>query len=196
MDDSRRLRLLAEGEIRTYSLPMGDLLEAAADTMGRNLTYQDWAALFSAESYGRIFSEFPADISYVDELIARSKRFQQGGDGASAEAAISEATRQVILNPAVDAARSVVISGLEQGYAGAILPAADHNVFLLPYSVEMRDLRVRARAAAGKYEEAIDDFKYVVENSLDPEIRTARSTWVSLLLNQQEIPVAQLMSGH
>jgi hypothetical protein len=190
--DSSHLLILVDGEIRRISLTSAGLIDSAANIVGRNLAWEAWREAFPSDPYAKVFPHYPVEVSYIDELIARARRLGVEGRRAEAATALSRAAEYAIETKSTSAAMAVTKVGILIGDARSILPAAEYMALVLPTSVQIRDWRGRARAAAGLFDPAIADFEYVATNVQQPKVRDLRLLWVQKLRDGKLLSLTQL----
>jgi tetratricopeptide (TPR) repeat protein len=182
--DGRPLYLITAGNdntIRRWTLPPETLLGLACAAAGRNLTQAEWEQYFAGQPYRKTCAGLPAHRSAVAALLDQA----QSGNGEAATEYYAQAARWAAESADAYLNNLICWHGSLDGFAQAVLPACEQAVQLAPADGALRDTRGLARALAGDYPGAIEDFTYFVawsqENGLYEAYGRRREAWLEEL---------------
>ncbi|MFO1430069.1 MAG: WD40 repeat domain-containing protein [Candidatus Competibacteraceae bacterium] len=168
-----------DGKARLWNLWLDELIESAYQTVGRNLTWDEWDLYFPKQEYRRTCPNLPAHYSVIKAKF-------HDGIRKNAESAYKQAVAWVIETDDANLNSAIGRRGCLDGYAGIVMSACERAVSLMPDSVGCHDSRGLARALNNDYLGAIEDLRFyeTVKNQRQIEEfidRSQRQSWLEKL---------------
>jgi hypothetical protein len=127
----------------------------------------EWKRLFGNQPYRKVFQDLPVHPTVIEAELIRAKSAFSRGDVRTASSAYRQAVRWVVETDDPLLSNRVCWFGSMDGFARAVLPAGERAVALAPQDGGWRDTRGLARALAGDYQGAIDDFTFFLKWAKD-----------------------------
>ena len=175
----------------SLSVELEDWINQTCIRAGRNFSYLEWFKYFPEEEYRRTCPDLPIHPSFVDHMILNAidnfKTEDFEGVNSIFEKLVELQVSGSSSNISAANDNNICYSGILFGAQNIVFPLCERAVEMNPENGAFHDSRGIARAIAGDFQGAIEDFQFFINWSKTTQHQTdlvrERQDWIEKLKN-------------